>query len=175
MIAGVRIRLPLTVWKRTVATAIAAPTRASAARRYPRNGRRKLQLPFASIIMKATAERTRRRTSMASRPARLPPGASRDAGSRGRSGVTSRQAAGRGCDCTALAGTARLPEQDGEEERGAEDAEDGADGDLVGILDQAAEEVAGKHEGSSGNGDNGERPAKIVAHRPGHEIGHDEA
>src|SRR5690606_9398460 len=63
----------------------------------------------------------------------------------------------------------------GEERGGAQDTDDGADGHLVRVADEAAYQVAGQHEGGAHDRDPGDGAAQVVAHGEVHDVRHDQA
>src|SRR5690606_3212720 len=62
-----------------------------------------------------------------------------------------------------------------QEQQRADDAEHGADRDLVGVADEAADNVRGQHQAGAGEPDPGQRAAHVVAHDGAHQVGNDEA
>src|SRR5690554_513665 len=131
MIDGVRMRLLVMVWNITVEAAMAVPTSTMPSSLRPRNGMMKLQEPRASMVMNSTTAASASSAMMA----RLVVGEKRP----------QRRRPGRAV-WMVLTDTRRPPEQEQQEERAADEADHGADGDLVREAQRAPQDVARQHE-----------------------------
>src|SRR5690606_11051992 len=161
MIDGVRMRLLVMVWNITVEAAMAVPTSAMPSSLRPRNGMMKLHEPRASRVMNST---TAASASSAMMP-RLAAGEKRPQRRRaGRAVVTAL--------LLVLTDTRGPPQEQQQEQRPADEADHGADGDLVGEAQHPAEDVAQQHEAGAEHRQPRDGAAHVVADQQAHHVGH---
>ncbi|KAG1085008.1 hypothetical protein G6F40_014315 [Rhizopus arrhizus] len=158
MIAGVRMRLCVMVWKSTDDTATAYATSSIAASLPPRNGITNDHWPLAPKVMNATTH------TKAATPSHIR-----------RNGCGARRTASRVTASTVSAKAVPPRAQQPQEQDAAQHADDRADGDFIRVDDEAADDVAGQHEDAAQRRDPGDGTAHVVSQHQADGVGHDQA
>src|SRR5690606_27377802 len=130
----------------------------------PRNGMMKLHEPRASMVMNSTMATIASTASTAT----VAEGGKRP--QRRRSGPPSPRLVSSWLPA-ASADTRRPPQQHGQEQPGANEADDGADGDLGRVAQHAPEDVAQQHEACADDGDPRDSAPDVVADDEAHDVG----